>query len=68
MIRKMIAEIGKNKSAGPACVSGKILKLGMEAMIPYLAQLLDVTMNNGTLPGDWKKATVIPIQKGVIDH
>jgi len=33
-------------------------------MIPYLAQLLDITMNNGTLPGDWKKATVFPIHKG----
>jgi len=44
-------------------VSGEILKLGGEAMIPYLAQLLDITMNNGTLPGDWKKATVIPIHK-----
>ena len=33
-------------------------------MIPYLARLLDITMNNGTLPGDWKIATVIPIHKG----
>jgi hypothetical protein len=37
-------------------------------MIPYLARLLDITMNNGTLSGDWKKATVIPNHKGVIDH
>jgi len=33
-------------------------------MIPYFARLLDITMNNGTLPGDWKRATVIPIHKG----
>jgi len=33
-------------------------------MIPYLARLLDITMNNGTLPGDWKRATVIPFHKG----
>jgi len=33
-------------------------------MIPYLARLLDITMNNGTLPGDRKKATVILIPKG----
>ena len=33
-------------------------------MIPYIARLLDITMNNGTLPGDWKRATVIPINKG----
>jgi hypothetical protein len=48
----MIAAIGKNKSVGSDCISGEILKLGGEAMIPYLARLLDITMNNGTLPGD----------------
>jgi hypothetical protein len=68
IIRKRIAEIGKKKSLGPDCVSGEILKVGGEAMIPYLARLLEITMNSGTLPGDWKKATMIPIHKGVIDH
>jgi len=33
-------------------------------MIPYLVRLLDIKINNGTLPGDWKKTTVIPIHKG----
>ena len=33
-------------------------------MIPYLARLLDLTMNNGTLPDDWKRATVVPVHKG----
>ena len=35
-----------------------------EAMIPYLAQLLETTRNNGMLPGDWRRATVIPVHKG----
>jgi len=26
--------------------------------------LLDITMNNNAIPGDWKKAVVIPIYKG----
>jgi hypothetical protein len=63
-IRRKIEAIGKNKSVGQDRVSGEILKLGSEAMIPYLARLLNITMNNGTLPGDWKRATVIPIHKG----
>jgi len=67
-IRRRIKAIGKNKSVGTDRVSGEILKLGGEAMIPYFARLLDVTMNNGSLPGDWKRATVIPIHKGAIDH
>jgi hypothetical protein len=37
IIRKRIAAIGKNKSVGPDGISGEILKLGEEAMIPYLA-------------------------------
>jgi len=36
-IRRWIKAIGKNKSVGPDRVSGEILKLGGEAMIPYLA-------------------------------
>ena len=44
--------------------SGEIIKIAGEAMIPYIARLLEITMNNGTLPGDWKRATEVPIHKG----
>jgi len=37
--------------------------LGGEAMIPYLTRLLDITMNNNAIPGDWKEAIVVPIYK-----
>jgi hypothetical protein len=33
-------------------------------MIPYLVRLLEITMNNNAIPGDWKKAIVVPIYKG----
>ncbi|PNF41870.1 hypothetical protein B7P43_G15761 [Cryptotermes secundus] len=64
IIRKRLAALGKNKSVGPDSVSGEILKLGGEATILYLARLLAVTINNATLPSDWKKAIVVPIYKG----
>jgi hypothetical protein len=38
-IRKKLAAVGK--SVGPDSVPGEILKLGGEAMIPYLVRLLD---------------------------
>jgi len=63
-IRRRIKAMGKNKSVGPDRVCGEILKLGGEAMIPYVARLLDITMNDGTLPGDWKRPMVIAIHKG----
>jgi hypothetical protein len=56
IIRKRLAAIGKNKSIGPYGVSGEILKLGGEAKIPYLARLLDITINNVTIRSDWKRA------------
>jgi hypothetical protein len=56
IIRKRLPAIGKNKSVGPDGISGEILKLGGEAMIPYLARLLDVTVKNAAIPSDWKKA------------
>jgi hypothetical protein len=63
-IRRRIRKIGKNKSVGPDRVPGEILKMGGEAMIPYLVRLLEITMNNSTLPGDWRRATVVPVHKG----
>jgi hypothetical protein len=63
IIMKRLSAIGRKKSVGPDGIPGKILKLGGEAMIPYLARLLDITMNNNAIPGDWKKAIVVPIYK-----
>jgi len=36
----------------------------LSATIPYLAPLLDITINTATLPCDWKRATIFPIHKG----
>ena len=68
IIRRRFRAIGKNKSVGPDTLSGEILKLGVEAMIPYLARLVDLTMNNGTLPGDWKGPRWFLFTRGVTDH
>ena len=64
IIRKRLAMIGRNKSVGPDGIPRATLKMGGETMIPYLALLLDITINNGTKPRDWKKAIVVPIHKG----
>jgi hypothetical protein len=39
-----------------------------EALISNLVRLLDTIINNLLLPQDWKRASVIPIYKGVVDH
>jgi hypothetical protein len=52
MIRKLLAMIGRNKLVGPDDILGDTLKIGGEAMIPYLARLLDISIKNGTIRGD----------------
>jgi hypothetical protein len=52
IIRKRLAMIGINKTVGPDGIPGAIVKMGGDAMIPYLARLLDITINNGTIPRD----------------
>jgi hypothetical protein len=36
----------------------------LEAITPYLARLLKISLNNATIPSDRKIATVVPIYKG----
>jgi hypothetical protein len=57
--------IGRNKSVEPDSVPGKVLKPGREAMIPYFAWLLDITVNYAAILSDWKRATVVTIYKGI---
>ena len=56
--------MGKNKSVGLSGIPGAILKMCGEDLIPYLARLLDITINVGTIAGDWKNGIVIRIHKG----
>jgi hypothetical protein len=61
--RNRLSAMGKKKSVGPNGIPREILTFGGEAMIPYLARLLDIMMNNNAIPGNWKKGMVFPIYK-----
>jgi len=45
--------VRRNKAIGPDIIPGEILKLDREAMIPYLSQVTDITINSTAVPGDW---------------
>ena len=64
LIRKRLAKIGRNKSVRPDGFPGEILKLGGKAMTPFLARLLEISLNNATISSEWKKVIVVPIYKG----
>jgi hypothetical protein len=55
VIRKRKAKLGRNKSVGPDGFPREILKLCGKAMTPYLARLLEISLNKATIPSGWKK-------------
>ena len=62
-IRRRISKLKTRKSVGPDGIAGDMLKLGGEAMISYLVRIFEISINNGTVPRDWKDAIVVPIYK-----
>jgi len=53
IIRKRLAKIRRNNSVGPDGVPDEFLKLAGETMIPFLARLLEIALNNATIPSNW---------------
>jgi hypothetical protein len=52
-----------HKAAGGDGITIDYLKLVPRNIVPYLRTMFNVSINNGKLPADWKKALVIPIHK-----
>jgi hypothetical protein len=44
--------LGEKKSFRPDGILEEILNLEVDAMIPYLAKLLDITMKNNSIKSD----------------
>lgn len=53
-----------DKSPGPDGLHPAILKVIAPVIAPPLTHLFNLTLEKGTIPDDWKTATVIPIHKG----
>ena len=64
MIYKKVKCLRWHKSKGPDNIASGALKLGAEAIIPYIKHLFTVSLANGSIPTEWKTATVIPIKDG----
>ena len=53
----------RKKSAGPDGLTQERLLLGKEVMVIPLTHIINTSITSGTVPKDWKEATVIPILK-----
>ena len=62
-VAKVLKSLNVNKVCGPDGVSPPLLKECYTELVPSLMRLFNYSLSRGTLPIDWKTATVVPIFK-----
>lgn len=56
------------KTEGPDGISNWILKECNEILSAKLQTILMCSINKGKVPGDWKKANIVPIYKDAMER
>ena len=62
-VKKKLQALKPNSAPGPDKISPRFLKNNAEAMAPALAIIFNKSMEEGSVPCDWKLANVTPIFK-----
>ena len=62
-VSKLIKKIKSKKSCGLDWICGFSLKLVAKDLIPELAELINITIRNGSFTPQWKRAKVLPAFK-----
>ena len=66
MIAKKIKKMKDNKSPGVDGIPPKLLKEIVEQISTPFANLFNLSLEEGIVPSDWKKANVMPLFKKVL--
>ncbi|MPC50209.1 LINE-1 reverse transcriptase [Portunus trituberculatus] len=62
-IEKVVNGMDINKSIGPDGVSGRMLKECQEQLLEPILDIMKTPITIGQVPGEWKRADVVPIEK-----
>ena len=62
-VYREVRKVNIKKSSGYSEINSKCLKLALEAVIPELTVIFNLSINMQKFPNTWKVATVIPIPK-----
>ena len=60
-VKTLLDNIKPHKATGPDAVPACLLKTLSSALTPTLAHIYRTSLNEGTVPDDWKVAHVVPI-------
>ena len=59
----LILSLDPTKSTGPDGISVKMLKGIIDAIVPSLTRLFNLSLSTGTFPNSWKLARIVPVPK-----
>ena len=62
-VQRSIARLKSRKTPGVWEVSGEMLKAGGEVVAEWLHRIMNRAWKSGMVPGDWRKALVVPVHK-----
>ncbi len=62
-INLLLAAISSNKACGPDGIHGKILKHCADSLAYPLSLMYRISYYTGCIPGEWKRAHVVPVHK-----
>jgi hypothetical protein len=61
----LIVELDTSKSTGPDGISAKMLRGTVDAVVPSLTRLFNLSITTGSFPESWKLARIVPVPKSV---
>ena len=62
-VLKLLLNIKENKATGPDGIPGDLLKLCAYEIADVYTLLFQASLDQGTLPSDWKRANIVPVYK-----
>ena len=62
-VLKLLKDNKPHKATGPDNIPGRLQKEAAEELAPGLTHLFQISIDNGTIPLDWKSALVTPVLK-----
>ena len=62
-VTDVLLRSGINKSCGPDCIPGKLLRVAAQALAEPLCSLFNKCIQEGVFPAIWKKSIIVPVPK-----
>ena len=62
-VLKLLLNLNVNKATGPDGIPGRLLKLCAHEIADVLTHFFQASLDQGSLPTDWKQANIVPLHK-----